>query len=75
MDWPNFEHTPLKADGFLRNKLTGVKTQVFTMATWHREHGKNFFKELVQFLPEDLDEGPDFNSLEQKDEDDINDGT
>lgn len=72
MDWPNFEHAPLKPDGFLRHKRTGVKVYAYTMATWHREHGKNFFKELVQFLPEELDEGPDFNSLAEKDEDDTN---
>lgn len=75
MYWPNFEHDPLKPDGMKIDKKRNKLVYTYTMDTWNREHVKNYFKELVQVLPEDLDEGPDFNSLAKKDEDDSNEST
>lgn len=69
MEWPNFEHDPIKPDGAKIDKKKNKLVYTYTMDTWHREHGKNYFKQVVQAMPEDLLEAPDFNSLGKEDAD------
>lgn len=67
MEWPNFEHAPLKPDGLRKNKKTGKLEYTYTMDTWHRECGKNVFRTAVESHSDDLHEGPSRSDLPKED--------